>query len=77
MIFTGGTGGTEFGYYRRNGLEDAIQRIGEQLHSEYLLSYSPSNKLEGGFHRIEVYVNSPVARRIQVRPGYWKAPDNR
>ncbi len=76
-VFSSGTGGSQFSYYRRNGLEEAIQRIGEQLHSEYLLSYSPSNKLEGGFHRIEVYVNSPVARRIQVRPGYWKAPDNR
>ena len=76
-IFTGGTGGTEFSFYRHNGLEDAIQRIGEQLHSEYLLSYSPNNKLEAGFHRISVYVSSPLAKRIQVRPGYWHAPDNR
>ena len=76
-IFTGGTGGSQFSYYRRGGLEEAIQRIGEQLHSEYLLSYSPNNKMEAGFHEIKVWVNSPVARRIQVRPGYWKAPDNR
>ena len=76
-IFTNGTGGSQFSYYRRNGLEEAIQRIGEQLHSEYLVSYSPNNRLEGGFHRISVYVNSPLARRIQVRPGYWLAPDNR
>jgi VWFA-related protein len=76
-IFSTGTGGSQFSYYRRNGLEEAIQRIGEQLHSEYLISYSPSNKIEGGFHQISVYVNSPLARRIQVRPGYWLAPDNR
>jgi VWFA-related protein len=76
-VFTGGTGGTEFSFYRRNGLEDAIQRIGEQLHSEYLVSYNPNNKLEAGFHQIAVYVNSPQAKRIQVRPGYWRAPDNR
>lgn len=76
-IFTGGTGGTEFSFYRHNGLEDAIQRIGEQLHSEYLLSYSPNNKLEAGFHQISVYVSSPLAKRVQVRPGYWHAPDNR
>jgi len=76
-IFTGGTGGSQFSYYRRGGLEEAIQRIGEQLHSEYLLSYSPNNKMEAGFHEIKVWVNSPVARRIQVRPGYWWAPDNR
>jgi len=76
-IFSNGTGGTQFSYYRRNGLEEAIQRIGEQLHSEYLVSYSPNNRLEGGFHRISVYVDSPIAKRIQVRPGYWLAPDNR
>lgn len=75
VIFTGGTGGSQFSYYRHNGLEEAIERIGEQLHSEYLISYSPSNKLEGGFHQISVYVNSPLARRIQVRPGYWLAPE--
>jgi len=33
-------------------LEEAIQRIGEQLHSEYLISYSPNNKIEAGFHQI-------------------------
>lgn len=76
-VFSSGTGGSQFSYYRRNGLEEAIQRVGEQLHSEYLISYSPNNKLEGGFHQISVYVNSPIARRIQVRPGYWLAPDNR
>jgi VWFA-related protein len=76
-VFTAGTGGSQFSYYRRNGLEEAIQRIGEQLHSEYLISYNPNNKLDNGFHQISVYVNSPLARRIQVRPGYWMAPDNR
>ncbi len=76
-VFSSGTGGSQFSYYRRNGLEEAIQRIGEQLHSEYLISYSPNNKIEAGFHQISVYVNSPMARRIQVRPGYWWAPDNR
>jgi hypothetical protein len=76
-IFTNGTGGTEFSFYRHNGLEDAIERIGEQLHSEYLVSYDPNNKLEAGFHTISVYVSSPAAKRIQVRPGYWRAPDNR
>ena len=76
-VFSAGTGGSQFSYYRRNGLEEAIQRIGELLHSEYLLSYSPNNKLDAGFHQISVYVNSPLARRIQVRPGYWMAPDNR
>jgi VWFA-related protein len=72
-VFSKGTGGSEFAYYRGHGLEDAIERIGEQLHSEYTLTYSPNNTDEGGFHEISVYVASPYAKRIQTRPGYWMA----
>ena len=75
-VFTQGTGGSEFSYYRGHGLEEAVQRIGEQLHSEYMISYSPNNKEEGGFHEISVYVSSPYARRVQARPGYWVATSN-
>ena len=72
-VFTQGTGGSQFSYYRGHGLEEAIQRIGEQLHSEYTVSYSPNNKDEGGFHEISLYVASPYAKRVQARPGYWVA----
>jgi len=72
-VFTRGTGGSQFAYYRGHGLEDAIERIGEQLHSEYLISYAPDNKEEGGFHEISIYVASPYAKRVQTRPGYWMA----
>jgi len=72
-VFTLGTGGSEFSYYRGHGLEEAIERIADQLHAEYTISYSPNNKDEGGFHAITVYVASPYARRVQARPGYWIA----
>jgi len=70
--FTKGTGGSEFGFYRQRGLQDAIQRIGAELHSQYLVSYTPNNKDEGGFHEITVTVSgAPEVRRTQTRPGYW------
>jgi len=73
-LFTKGTGGSEFNFYRQRALEEAISRIGEELHSQYLISYSPNNKLEGGFHKIVVEVeNHPEIKRIQTRPGYWLA----
>ena len=73
-LFTKGSGGSEFTFYRRQGLEQAVQQIGEQLHSQYLISYNPNDKEEGGFHRIAVQVSgrSDVAR-VQTRPGYWLA----
>ena len=73
-LFTKGTGGSEFSFYRRHGLEEAIQKIGEELHSQYLISYNPNDKEEGGFHQITVTVTgrSDIGR-VQTRPGYWLA----
>jgi len=75
-VFTQGTGGTEYSFYRGPGLEQAIEDIGEQVHSEYILSYGPNNQEEGGFHQISVEVASPLVKRVQTRPGYWLATRN-
>ena len=72
--FTRGTGGAEFSFYGGHGLEQAIQRIGNELHSDYTISYAPNNTEEGGFHRIAVDVTGhPEVRKVQTRPGYWVA----
>jgi VWFA-related protein len=72
-ILSKGTGGTEYSYYRGHGLEQAIQDIAEQLHSEYMISYRPNNLQEGGFHTISLAIDSPLAKRYDARPGYWLA----
>lgn len=73
-VLTKGTGGQEYGFYGGRGLEQAIQRIGEELHSEYTLSYAPNNPEEGGFHKLTVDVTGhPEVRRVVTRPGYWIA----
>jgi VWFA-related protein len=70
--FTKGTGGTEYGFVRQRGLEEAIQKIGAELHSQYMVTYRPNNKEEGGFHEIRVTIsNAPQVKRTQARPGYW------
>jgi VWFA-related protein len=69
--FTKGTGGTELSFYKQRGLEEAIQRIGAELHSQYMVSYRPNNGDEGGFHELSVTVASPEAKKVQTRPGYW------
>lgn len=69
-VFTKGTGGTEYSYAKQKGLEEAIAKIGEEIHSQYLISYQPNNKQEAGFHEIEVQVSSPGVR-VRTRPGYW------
>jgi VWFA-related protein len=72
-LFTKGTGGSEFSFYRQRGLEESIQRIGEQLHSQYLITYNPNNKEDGGFHEITAEVIGHPDYKLQIRPGYWLA----
>src|SRR5689334_301142 len=71
-VFTRFTGGKEYSFISEKSLERAIEGISQELHSQYLLSYSPNNQSEGGFHEIRVTVNRPNLE-IRTRPGYWVA----
>jgi VWFA-related protein len=71
-LFTKLTGGREFGFMTQGELERAIADIGTEIRSQYILSYSPNNKVEGGFHTIRVEVNLP-GMKIRTRRGYWMA----
>jgi VWFA-related protein len=71
-VFTRFTGGREYPFIGERSLEKAVEGISEELHSQYLLSYSPNNQTEGGFHDIKVVVNRPNLE-VRTRPGYWVA----
>jgi VWFA-related protein len=71
-VFTRFTGGREYPFIGERSLEKAVSAISEELHSQYLLSYSPNNQTEGGFHDIKVVVNRPKLE-VRTRPGYWVA----
>jgi len=71
-IYTRYTGGKEFPFLSQTDLERAVQKVASELHNQYLITYNPNNKAEGGYHKIRV----EVARRgldISTRPGYWLA----
>lgn len=70
-VFTKSTGGEQFGFMRQRGLEDAIERLGADLHSQYLITYNPNNKDEGGFHEISVQVTGRRDVKVRTRPGYY------
>jgi VWFA-related protein len=64
------TGGEHFYFLKQKGLEEAVQRIGQQLHSQYLISYNPTNFGDPGFHTIEVTIDRSQLI-AKTRPGYW------
>jgi len=74
-VYTKYTGGREHSFMSQRGLEQAIADIGEELHSQYLLTYSPNDKDEAGFHEIEVRVLKP-GLKVRTRNGYWLARVN-
>lgn len=67
-----GTGGATFAFNGLSGLEEAIQKLGTDLHSQYLLSFTPDDST-AGYHRLEVRVGSGD-RVVRARPGYWSTP---
>jgi VWFA-related protein len=71
-VYTKFTGGREYSYMTQKGLEQAIADIGEEIHSQYLLTYLPNNADEPGYHEIEVKVLKP-GLKVTTRPGYWTA----
>lgn len=71
-VLTKFTGGKEYSFISQSDLERAISEIGRELRSQYLLSYNPNNKVEGGFHKIVVDVMRP-GLKVRTRPGYWMA----
>ncbi len=77
--FTKYTGGRERTFLTQKDLERVIAEIGEELHSQYMLSYAPdeSVKIEGGYHEIKVAIRNRKDLEVRSRPGYWMAATNK
>jgi VWFA-related protein len=73
-LYTRYSGGSEHSFLSLGGFEKAVQQLGEELQSQYLLAYSPNDKvkMDGGFHRITVEVRRPSVD-VKTRSGYWMA----
>ncbi len=66
------TGGSHLEFLKQAGLEESLEKIGTDLHSQYVLSFSPS-VTTAGFHPLEIQVLSHPEAGVRTRPGYWIA----
>ena len=66
------SGGHQYAFDSQKDLERAVNSIGATLHSEYMLTYTPTNIDEGGFHQIVVHVKHRDLK-ITTRDGYYIA----
>jgi VWFA-related protein len=72
QVLTTGTGGVTFSFTRQKGLEEAIEKLGTELHIQYVVSFTPDHP-DPGYHRLEVRLARRGEFRIRARPGYWSA----
>ena len=66
------TGGREQGFSDQKSLEKAIETIGKEVHSQYLLTFAPEDR-ELGYHSLTVQVATSPKLEVRARRGYWLA----
>jgi VWFA-related protein len=69
--FARATGGRHLSFLKVGSLEAALSRTGEEIHSQYLLSFVPPESKNMGLHHIEVKVTKFPDAVVRARPGYW------
>jgi len=64
------TGGTFQSVAGDRTIEKAVDAIGGELNSQYILSYRPVGSDVAGYHQIKVTVDRP-GTKVRTRPGYY------
>jgi len=65
------SGGESLEFTTRKGFEDGLQRISNQIHNYYLLSFRPPSAPAFGLHSLRVRVPDFPDAVIQTRRSYW------
>ena len=65
------TGGRHVNFATLHGLEDDFASIGKEIHSQYLLTFTPPSDAAPSFHTIAVRVRGRPNLTIRTRSGYW------
>jgi VWFA-related protein len=70
------TGGRVIRVDKPEKTAQAFQEVAEELRTQYLLGYSPTNSArDGGYRKIEVKVRKSGGYKVQARRGYYAPRD--
>jgi VWFA-related protein len=66
-------GGVHVDTFKDRSIEKAIDQIGGELHSQYNISYSPTDGAVSGYHQIKVTLDGKKLKdlKVRARPGYY------
>ena len=70
QALTQATGGSDYPFLRERAVEKAVERLGAEVHSQYILSY-PQRAVSSGMHQIDVSIPERRDLRIRSRRAYW------
>lgn len=71
LALTQATGGRDYSFLRERGIEKAIEALGVDVHSQYILSFPQHEDAAKGMHEIAVSMPNRKDVRIQARRAYW------
>jgi VWFA-related protein len=67
---TQATGGSEYPFLRERAIEKAVEQLGAEVHSQYILSFPPVIGKKG-MHQIEVSTPNRSDLHVRFRQAYW------
>ncbi len=73
-ILARGTGGEHLSFLTLKSLEQVVLHFGEELHNQYLLSFTPEASSVSEWHHLLVKTPTHPAAIVRARPGYWSVP---
>ncbi len=67
---TKATGGRSINFVKKEALEDAIQAIADEVHRQYIVSFTPRGR-PGQYHALRIEVKGRAELTARTRAGYW------
>ena len=74
-VLTRTTGGRRLSFLRQRALEESLAAIGEELHGQYLLTFTPRPSAVDAFRSIRVLLRTCPDLLVRSRNGYWVTPE--
>jgi VWFA-related protein len=72
-VLTEVSGGRRFRFEIKSKLENDLIRLGTEIHSRYLISFTPDLEQTPRFHHLQVQIKNHPDAVVHARPGYWAA----
>jgi len=74
-FYAGYTGGLNYGAWSKKPMQDELNKIADEIQSQYEIAYVPHSSSANGFHRIEVHVDRSGVK-VRTKAGYFLGGNN-